>query len=621
MNLVRVETGVDQAVQHFGVSGKGVLVAIMDRGIDWLNNDFRSADGSTRIEAIFDLTDDSGARASGNVYGLGTIYTRQQIDQALSQGTGLATRDAIGHGTTTTGIICGSGRNLPDRKYRGVAPNATIISVKITSDGAPAHDGQPAEAPFFDANRIPIAIDFIKDRAAQLGLPCVMLLNLGSQGGPTDGTSSLARKIDETVGPGKPGLVFVTGPGDDGGMPNRAGGIVGAGQVAAVQIQKGTTGVLRFDMWYQGADRFDVTVQTPSGTKGPYLSPPTNNDSLTIQESDFTLSHQGSNSAFFGAQNGKRELLVDFSGPPGTYVVQLAGATISNGRFDATINPSQEWNSSNTNQFLSFISPGSVWDGATAVNNICPGDYVIRNQYTDIDGIPRSITDQGIVGQIWRGSSVGPTFDGRIGVDVVAPGDSLFTTYNPSSYWATFRFNLINDGDGLYGRASAVSAAAPIATGIIALMLELNPQLDAKTIKNILRQTARSDEFTRPTPNPVFGYGKVDAFAALTAISTTPDFALRFEQPTVETTVGSKVVVNLDIVRTAGFTANVTITLPATLPRGIKLLPDSLSTTGNSVGLKIKVKGSAQAGTYPIIFTGSDDSGRAHTANLTLVVD
>jgi minor extracellular serine protease Vpr len=517
MDKVRIETRIDQAVAQFGVTGRGVLVAILDRGIDWRNQDFRNDDGTTRIEYIFDLTDDSGANAPGNAYGMGTIYTRQQINQALQGGAALATRDAVGHGTTTAGIITGNGRNLPDRRYRGVAPNATIICVKLVSEGAPAHDGEAAEAPFpSTVAKFPTAVDFVRDKANELRMPCVMLANFGSQQGPTDGTSEFCRKIDSTVGPGKPGLVFVTGPGDEGGMANRAGGIVQQGQNAVIQIQKGSDGPLRFDMWYSGSDRFDVSVQTPSGVKGPYGAPAINDNTVVINETGFDFFHLGSNRDFFNATNDRRELLIDFKGPAGLYTITLNGASVTNGRFDAIINPSSIFQpSAQSNRFLSFVAPGSIWDGATAKYNICPSNYVGRTQYTDIDGLLRSQTDEGNVGEIWSGSSAGPTFDGRLGVDVCAPGNSLFTTYNPKSYFATFRFNLIQDGQGFYGKASAVSAAAPIVTGIIALMLEMNPQLDAAMVKEMLQQTARSDQFTGQTPNPNWGYGKVDAYAAL----------------------------------------------------------------------------------------------------------
>ena len=88
----------------------------------------------------------------------------------------------------------------------------------------------------------------------------------------------------------------------------------------------------------------------------------------------------------------------------------------------------------------------------------------------------------------------------------------------PGQHWATFPHLLIEDGGGLYGMAGAVSAAAPVVAGIIALMLEVDPTLDALSVKRILQETARSDEFTGPTPNPLWGYGKVDAFEALMAV-------------------------------------------------------------------------------------------------------
>src|SRR5690242_17716927 len=164
LDKVRVETNVDAAIAKYGVSGKGVLVAIMDQGVDWTQNDLRNNDGTTRIAAIFDLTDDTGAHAFGNKYGYGTIYTRGQINAALQGGPALATRDAVGHGTATAGIVAGNGRNSVNQKYRGIAPNATLLIIKVKSDGAPAHDTQPAEAPFYDPNRIPAAIDFARDQ-------------------------------------------------------------------------------------------------------------------------------------------------------------------------------------------------------------------------------------------------------------------------------------------------------------------------------------------------------------------------------------------------------------------------------------------------------------------------
>ena len=395
MDHAREEAGVDRAVAEFKVSGRGVLIATLDRGIDWENQDFRADDGSTRIVRMLDLTDDQGAGSPSNPYKVGTLYPKEAIEEALKGARRLPFRDAVGHGTTTAGIACGNGRNRTDRKYRGIAPQASLVVVKICSDGAPAHDGEAAEPYFYRPERVLVAIDFVRDVARKLGLPCVIVLNIGSQGGPTDGSSPLCRAIDALVGPGKQGLVFVTGPGDEGTSRKQ--------------------------------------------------------NRLTIFE-------------------GKK------------------------------------------------VPVGTIWDGASARYNICPGDYVARTEWIAVDGIHRSHDTEGRVGEIWKGSSVGPTADGRLGVDFCAPGDSVFTTYAPRSYWATFAFNLVQGGNHPYGRASAVSAANPITAGVIALMLEMDPRLDAAIVKDLLQRTARKDAFTGTTPNVTWGYGKLDAYAALKAV-------------------------------------------------------------------------------------------------------
>ncbi|MCP5119456.1 MAG: hypothetical protein GY953_52310, partial [bacterium] len=95
MDRARQETRVDAAIARFGVSGRGVLIAIVDRGIDWRHPAFLNPDGTTRIKAIFDLLDDTGAQAPDNPYGIGTLYTEEQINAALQGGPPLATRDAV----------------------------------------------------------------------------------------------------------------------------------------------------------------------------------------------------------------------------------------------------------------------------------------------------------------------------------------------------------------------------------------------------------------------------------------------------------------------------------------------------------------------------------------------
>ena len=138
---------------------------------------------------------------------------------------------------------------------------------------------------------------------------------------------------------------------------------------------------------------------------------------------------------------------------------------------------------------------------------IVPTDYVYDSTYVDVDGIARARGGQGAEGDLWIGSSTGPTLDGRLGVDVAVPGELNIGAYSPGTFYSRFRFNIAENSNGLYGLQNAVSAAAPILTGVIALMLEVNPNLTYEQVRDILHQSARSDAFTGVVPNPRWGYG------------------------------------------------------------------------------------------------------------------
>lgn len=520
---VRTETGVDRVHADYGLTGAGAIVAVLDRGIDYEHPDFRNADGTTRLLYLFDALDNAGANDPDNPTGFGTVYTRDEINAALTSGVRLDTRDAVGHGTASMGIAAGNGLASGGR-YAGIAPDADLIVVKLITEGAPAHDGEPVEvASPSPGARLFSAIDFVLDRAEAAGKPVVFLANFGSIQGPMDGSSTDARGIDERFGPGHPGRVFLTGSSDDGGVANHAGGTVAQGGTADIQIQKGHAGPLRMNLWYPDSDRFDVEIVAPSGTiYGPYTAPSNaQRASASPSGAGFTYYHNGAAVDFFGAASARREVLIDFSGALGLYTVRLMGATVSDGRFDAALNPSTIF-SAPDNRFVTFAEAGyTVWDLASARGNLPVNSYVLKPTWTDVDGATRTYPGNDVgAGELWPGSGVGPTYDGRLGIAVSAPGQANITPYAPRSNFARFRSNLIVDGPAPYGVLAYVSGAAPVVTGIVALLLDADPTLDAAEVRSALEQTARADAFTGDVPNPEWGYGKVDAYAAVTLVRT-----------------------------------------------------------------------------------------------------
>ena len=509
-----VEARADLARAAHNINGRGVIVAIADRGIDWRNQDFRNADGSTRIAGIFDLSDDTGANAPGNPYGAGTLYTRAQIDAALSGGPQLATRDAVGHGTASAGGCCGNGRNS-NGQFIGFAPEATIVAIKVVSEGAPAHGSVAAEAPFDRTEQLPKAIQYVKALSAQLGMPAVMLWNFGSIGEPADGTSTLAKLIDASAGPGIPGFAIVSGTGDDGGSANHAAGSIAPGQTIDLQFTRGAsnqTTPLQLNLYHTAQTSLEATLLTPAGTLGPFAVVARDGyEHQTPPGIDYWQLGADATPLGDATNNGKGRIRLEISAAPGAYTLRLRNPGSAAAAFDAYLNPARTAGPASTDSaFLSFVVPGhSIAGSTTAFYNIAPNDYFFAAGATGPDA-----------GTLWPGSSVGPTADGRLGVDFSAPGEGFVVPCGQDSHWSSIANQCaVPGGNGKYLLFGAVSGAAPPTTGAVALLLQLNPRLDAAQIKAVLQQSARRDSFTGPAPNPSWGYGKLDVAAAAKAVA------------------------------------------------------------------------------------------------------
>ena len=515
----RSEAKLDQVQSEYGLSGNGVLTIMMDRGIDYRHPDFIDPNGKTRIAYIFDLYDNSGANDVDNPFGIGTIYDSTEINAALQSGGIPITNDLFGHGTATTGIMAGNGSGIQDEeRFRGVAFQSKIISIIVTKDFVPPFGNNQGQDGAFDPNLLPTAFEFAKQKIAELNLPSVTLLNIGSIQDPTDGSIELCSTIEDYVSDGHP---FVCGVGDDGGKDNHLIGTFVQNQTTEITIQKGEVGNLRFTGWYSENDRVELSIERPDGTiEGPFNPPSGPGNAQDNFLDQINIFHRGADVEFSKSNSNLRQLLIDFSGAIGTYKVLLTPTEVnSDGKINAFLNPALY---NNSNSFLNNESPGGNINSFSACpSTISPGDYVATNSWMDINGNSRMKTGEGDPGELWIGSSTGPTMDGRLGIDLVAPGEVAAAAYGEDSFYASFDFNILEGSDRFYGVQTAVSAAAPIVTGVIALMLEVNPNLTPIEIKTILQESARTDDFTGSTPNAQWGHGKLDAYAAVTrAINT-----------------------------------------------------------------------------------------------------
>lgn len=528
LDEAREKAGVDKARAAHGVTGRGVIVAIFDRGLDHTHPALREASGGTRILAMLDLTNDKGAEAEGNTYGFGTIHRKAQIDLAIAGRTKLGTEDREGRGTASFGLAAGGGAGSKDGRLRGVAPNAKLLFVKLKLDPdpwqrtrlreeRPIEDDEDAKDAWFDLRRLRAGMKFCVDEAKAVGLPLVMLMNFGQVGGPTDGSSKLCREIDALVGPDTKGIAFVTGSSDKGDRKNRAVGRVGQGGSLTLQVEKESEGEIQVDIWYPGSDRFDVQLRTPLASAGPFKAPKTGKSE---QGKDFQYYHLASSRNQVLTLGGKRQIRVDLIGGPGRYDITLLGKVVRDGRFSATIGPNPENPMDEPfNKFLNHNAPGSLWDGASAKHAIVVGCAVLRDTWRNIQKRSLGQMGEGKPGELWLGSGTGPTADGRPGVTLTVEADRVATTYARAGDWAESGRHVISDEGGMYGLSSGTTASAAMVAGVVALMFELDPTLSGAEAKAILAKTARKDEHTGTVPNPRFGHGKLDAAAALDAVA------------------------------------------------------------------------------------------------------
>lgn len=164
---------------EFNLKGEGVIVAVIDSGVDYAHPDFCNEDGSTRILAIWD----QGARAktpqaAGPPRGfrIGVEYSQEMINEALAAPTDqeryqlVPERDLSGHGTAVLGIAAGNGRGSGGQ-YRGVAPESDILMVKL---------GLSEEGGFPRTTELMQAIDYVVRKSLEYQKPVAINLSFGN---------------------------------------------------------------------------------------------------------------------------------------------------------------------------------------------------------------------------------------------------------------------------------------------------------------------------------------------------------------------------------------------------------------------------------------------------------
>jgi hypothetical protein len=325
----------DKAFSKYGLTGKGVIVAFLDRGIDYTHPDFLNPNGTTRIRMMWDM---SNANPNLPICDPGQpkpiVYTQAQINQALQTHTPLAERDAVGHGTVGTGLAAGNGRAaLPgSSQWAGMAPNADLLIVKMTSEGAPAHSGQAAENPFQGC--MSVALDLVTHEAVVLKEPIVALMDSGTQWGPIDGTSAVSQKINADFGASTAGHVYVAASGDEGTLPNHARATYST-TPAVFDFNKTSTNSVYFQLWYTGTVPANVTL-TMNDTATSVTVTPGNNCASSSDNSIVLCTYLPGHQFYPWMSSGPdRAVWMNVNGHSGTGTITVTATTTGSGTADA----------------------------------------------------------------------------------------------------------------------------------------------------------------------------------------------------------------------------------------------------------------------------------------------
>ncbi len=475
----------------FGLTGRGVLAAVLDSGIDYLHPDFQTEEGTTRIAALWDQT-------------LNRVFTQEEINQAIQSGSRAAARqivpsvDASGHGTAVAGILAGGGRGEGGALYRGIAYESQLLVVKL---GTARANGFPR------TTELMRAVNFVVEKAVEMGRPLVVNISFGNTYGSHDGTSLLETFLNDIsnygrttvlVGSGNEGAAagHVSGvmqnPGIGGsrqssGGRNAGAGIagIGVGQTAygnfireELSIAPYETGV-SVQLWKSYTDQFSIRLMNPSGdVLGPLaeqLGP------LRYRYRETTiLIYYGKPSPYSQAQ----EIYFDFVPDEGRFVESglwtfvLEPQYIVEGRYDFWLPAAGILNSDT--RFLHAAPDTTLTIPSTAANVITVGAYNSAvGSYADFSG--RGFTR--------RTNQIKP--------DLVAPGVGLMAPAR----------------NGGYQSVTGTSFATPVAAGSAALMMQWgivngnDPFLYGEKVKAYLHRGARPLPGISVYPNPMVGYG------------------------------------------------------------------------------------------------------------------
>ena len=434
------------------LTGEGVLIAVLDSGIDIRNAEFQKENGTTRVIYLWDQQ-------------TGQEYSEESINELLTSSESiLPGADITGHGTAVAGIAAGS--------RSGLAPRAGLLIVKL---GTEQGNGFPM------TTQIMRGLDRVIRKSLELEMPLVINLSFGNTYGPHDGSGLLARYLDTVSGIGRNVICVGTGnEGDTGGHVNAQVAERSVIQLSVAEYEPN----LSIQMWQNYVDELEFIIYSPTGERIP----------LPAQIGDGKYEVLTGNTrllVYFGLPTPysvKREIYIEMLPINGSFInggiweLEIVGRDVVSGNLEIYL-PSQESRGQNT-VFLKPTPSETLTIPSTAQMVISVAGYnSVYDSYAPFSGRGYVAPDSALV-----------TYSKP---DIAAPAVDIPA---PSIYGGMATF-------------TGTSFATPIVSGAAALLMEQgivrgeDIYMYGEKVKAILQRRARRQLEINSYPNEQNGWG------------------------------------------------------------------------------------------------------------------
>ncbi|MBD2770853.1 S8 family peptidase [Iningainema tapete] len=466
MDVATKAVHVPEFKNNTGLTGKGVIIGIVDSGIDAKHPSFAG-----RILRIWDQTLPGSGVPEG---GYGIELTGEQLKTST---------DTVGHGTHVAGIATGV-----DTTYGGIAPEAQILIIKSDLQDAHIADG----------------VRYVFRIAREMGLPAVVNLSLGGHADAHDGSDSLSKIIDAESGPGR---IVCCAAGNEGNDNIHGQIIVPAGKMDTMRfrVPSNQVSIAWLNGWYPGNSQLEVSLQSPNRYVTPWQKIVTNGNpaqNYTLPDARVQIVTPGPDKA-----NGDYNFFVQIrsSGPMqvtgGVWQLRVKNTSSTEARLDVwTLDDAQAvfFSGKSIQDAVKIGSPGA------AKNAVTVASYTTKVKYTDIDNKPRELGLK--LNDISEFSSEGPLRNNAQKPDVAAPGAMIVSALSSDAGYD--RSKIVNSQ---FVVLAGTSMAAPFITGLVALLLQRDPKLDPSGVKDLLRKNSTIPGKPAGTFDNKWGFGLIDA--------------------------------------------------------------------------------------------------------------